>query len=274
MQTGNTQHIGRNDEASRSVKVTRRRRFFSWAGPAAILAAAVTLAVPAAHTFAGPGAKAAKTTKTAKGTLSGRIVFAGKPPALKPLDISSDPFCARSAASSKPVDDTVKVSKGGLENVVVRIVSDVKDAPQASGEVVLDQRGCVYEPRVAVAVAGQTVTVKNSDQTLHNVHTYKGPATLFNQAQPQGFPAIKKKFPKPGDAIRFSCDVHPWMKAWVFVTGSPYAAVSGTGGTFTIPDVPPGTYTVEAWHETLGTQTAKVTVKPGKPASLDFKFAP
>lgn len=201
--------------------------------------------------------------------IKGTVKLAGTPPKPAELNMKSDPFCAKHTA----VDQTVVVSaKGGLKNVVVRLAKGVTgDHPAPAGDVVLDQQGCVYTPRVSVAVAGQTVAVKNSDQTLHNVHTYKGPATLFNQAQPQGFPPIKKKF-GPGDLVRFKCDVHPWMTAWVAVVDNPFFAISGDEGQFSIENVPPGKYTVEAWHEKLGTQQQEIEVKAGKPLELSFEF--
>jgi plastocyanin len=169
----------------------------------------------------------------------------------------------------------VVVGAGGkLKNVVVRLAKGLSGSfPTPSAEVVLDQHGCTYQPHVAVAQAGQTVTIKNSDQTLHNVHTYKGPATLFNQAQVFGMPPIKKKAPAVGDVVKFKCDVHPWMTAYLLVTDSPFFAVTGADGSFSIPDVPPGTYTVEAWHERFGTKQATVTVTAGKPAQLKLELA-
>ncbi len=222
----------------------------------ASLALGLVLAVPAASYAQG-------------GTIKGSVKFAGKVAAATELNMKSDPFCAK----GKAVDETAVVNaKGGVANVVVRIAKGAAaGAAVPATEVVLDQKGCNYSPHVAVAVAGQSVAIKNSDQTLHNVHTYKGPATLFNNAQPQGFPAIKKKF-KTGDVVRFKCDVHPWMTAWVVVVDNAHYAVSGADGSYTIPNVPPGKYTIEAWHEKFGSKTAEVEVKAGKPLDLNFDF--
>jgi plastocyanin len=218
----------------------------------------------------GAAAPVVKVAANGAGGITGKVTLKGKAPELKPLNMKSDPFCAKKTAN----DETVLTDgKGGLANVVVRIAKGVKTELAAQPDVVLDQDGCVYKPRVSFVVAGQTVLIKNSDQTLHNVHTYKGPATLFNQAQPQGFPPLKKKFPKPGDVVKFKCDVHPWMTGYVFVTDSPFAAVSGADGSFAIKDVPPGKFTVETWHEQLGTQTFEVEVKDGKPADLKVEYA-
>ena len=205
-------------------------------------------------------------------TLKGTVVLKGKAPARKELNMKSDPFCAKQPAQQ---DEEVVAGKGGaLKNVVVRIAKGLTGTfPTPPEEVVMDQAGCAYKPHVTVAQAGQTVTIKNSDQTLHNVHTYKGPSTLFNQAQLFGTPPIKKKAPSAGDVIKFKCDVHPWMTGYLVVTDSPFFAVTGADGAFSIPNLPPGEYTVEAWHEKLGTKQAKVTVAAGKPAELKIELA-
>jgi plastocyanin len=207
----------------------------------------------------------------AAGSITGTVKLKGKAPEPKELNMKSDPFCAKQGARK---DEEVAVSgDGGLKNVVVRIAKGVKNAPPApESPAVLDQSGCVYTPRVLAVHAGQDVHIKNSDQTLHNVHTYKGPATLFNQAQPQGMGPLKKKF-TTGDVVKFKCDVHPWMTAYVVVTDNPYFQVTGDNGSFEIKDVPPGKYTVEAWHERFGTQTKQVTVAEGKPVELKLEFA-
>jgi plastocyanin len=206
------------------------------------------------------------------GSLKGSVKLKGKAPARKELNMKSDPFCAKQPAAK---DEEAVVGPGGeLKNVVVRIAKGLPAAsPTPTDEVVLDQKGCVYQPRVVVAQAGQTVAIKNSDQTLHNVHTYKGPSTLFNQAQVYGQPAIKKKAPSVGDVVKFKCDVHPWMTGWLLVTDNPYFAVTGADGSFDIPGIPPGKYTVEAWHERFGTKQAEVTIAAGKPAELKLELA-
>lgn len=219
---------------------------------ALVVLATVSLSASAAH--------------AAGGQIKGTIKASGKAPAAKPIDMQTDPFCA---GKSNKEEDLLVGSNGGLKNAIVRIAKGAPAAPAPTGEVVLDQDGCAYKPHVAVAQAGQVVLIKNSDETLHNVHTYKGPATLFNAAQPQGAPPLKKKFPAPGDVVKFKCDVHPWMTGYVAVTDNPYHAVSGADGSFTIDNVPPGTYTLEVWHEKLGTTTTEVKVADGKPASVN-----
>ena len=206
------------------------------------------------------------------GSIKGTVKLTGKAPERKEVNMKSDPYCASQKANQE--EDAIVAPGGQLQNVVVRIAKGLSGAfPPPGQEVVLDQQGCRYQPHVVVAQAGQTVSIKNSDQTLHNVHTYKGPSTLFNQAMVFGMPPLRKKAPGPGDVIKFKCDVHPWMTAWLVVTDNPFFAVTKADGSFSIPNVPPGTYTVEAWHERFGTKTATVTVAADKTAELKLDLA-
>jgi plastocyanin len=205
------------------------------------------------------------------GSITGTVKLTGKATPGATLPMKADPYCAKQPPTT--FEDVVVGAKGELKNVVVRVAKGLSGTfPAPPTEAVVDQQGCRYKPHVLVAQAGQPVTIKNSDETMHNVHTYKGPTTLFNQAQVFGMPPIKKKFPTVGDVVKFKCDVHPWMTGWVLVTDSPYFAITGEDGSFSIDNVPPGKYTVEIWHEKLGTQTKEVTVAEGAPAALDVKL--
>ena len=125
----------------------------------------------------------------------------------------------------------------------------------------MDQKECIYVPRVQGLVAGRKIAIRNSDQTLHNVHVYRGSVTLFNVAQPAGGLTVVKKLREGDpDIVTFKCDVHPWMTAHVLVSPHPHFAVTAGDGRFTLPDVPAGRHVVEAWHEVLGTRTAEVEV--------------
>jgi plastocyanin len=154
----------------------------------------------------------------------------------------------------------VHVTKGGTTGGA---------APKAI-EVV--QEGCMYRPRMQHIQAGQKIVVKNHDDTLHNVHTYLGAATAFNKGMPgKSAPAIEY-VPTEEGMIKWKCDVHPWMRGFVGVSKTGLQADTGNTGEFTIENVPPGTYTVEAWHEKYGTKTADVTVVAGQPAKIEFKY--
>jgi plastocyanin len=229
------------------------------------------VAPPAAAppTNAAPNAAAGPGT-LGKGVIAGSVTFTGKAPEMRPLS-TPDPFCAR-----QPIkEEEVMVGPGaGLKNVIVRVVkgaSGTYDAPATAA--IVDQTGCMYRPRVQVVMAGQSIQIRNSDQTLHNVHTYRGASTLFNQAQIPGMAPLTKTLSEGGQIIKFKCDVHPWMTGYVAVASNPFFAVSGDDGSFTIEKLPAGTYTVEAWHERLGTRTAEVAVTEGQPAKLKLEFA-
>jgi plastocyanin len=205
-----------------------------------------------------------------KGIIRGAAHFKGKPPEARAIT-TPDPFCARQAIK----EDEVQVGpNGGLKNVLVRVIKGAPGAYEApSADAVLDQSGCIYRPRVQAVMAGQKLQIKNSDQTLHNVHTYKGASTVFNQAQIPGMGPMIKSFTDGGQIIKFKCDVHPWMTGYVAVATNPFFAVSGEDGTFAIEKLPAGTYTLEAWHERLGTRTAEITVTETDPAKATFDFA-
>ena len=130
----------------------------------------------------------------------------------------------------------------------------------------------MYRPRVQAVVAGQPLQIKNSDQTLHNVHGYKGPSTLFNQAQIPGMAPINQKLTDTDQVLKFKCDVHPWMTAYVLVSTNPFFAVTGDDGSYKITGVPAGKYTVEAWHERYGAKTAEITVEADKAAEAPFQY--
>jgi len=214
-----------------------------------------------------PAAAAPGGTASVKGT----VTLTGVPPEMPLTKRDADPFCARTPMK----DEEVVVGPGGaLKNVIVRITKGISgnyEPPMTN--VTLDQTACMYRPRVTVIMAGQSLLIKNSDQTLHNVHTYKGASTLFNQAEVPGLPAIAKTFKDAtGEILKFKCDVHPWMTAYVGVMGHPFFTVSNDDGTFEIAKVPPGKYTLEAWHERYGTKSTEITVTANQPVEAKFTF--
>jgi plastocyanin len=222
-----------------------------------------------------PRAKKVSTTLAGStGTIEGKIAFEGTPPEM--------PELARFTAAGKPRDpactthekaEYVVVDGGGVKDVVVRLAVGAAPRPETiPPPAVIDQKNCRYSPHVLGIVAGQKIAYRNSDDTMHNVHTYAGGDTDFNVAQPKGAPASAMDVKEPaGDTpYRIRCDVHPWMAAWVLVSDHPYFAVTGDGGSFRIENVPLGTYTLEAWHPYLGKQTAQIKVEPGQPVGATF----
>jgi len=207
----------------------------------------------------------------ATGTIVGVVSWKGDAPAPTLVDRSSDPVCAKTARST----EDVVVDHGKLRDVLVRITVGSAPAVAApTAPAVIEQRECMYTPRVVGIVAGQTVEIRNADATFHNVRGNLGPKVLWNLGQPAATPSIgRSNLGKAGDVVALHCDVHPWMSSWIVISDHPYFAVTGADGAFTLANVPPGTYTVEAWHPTLGTRSLKVKVKKGKTAKAAFAFA-
>jgi plastocyanin len=227
---------------------------------AAILAACAAVALTADASIAGA---------PAGGIITGVVSYAGHPPARASIEITKD---KEVCGATQHHDESLIVSlAGGIKNAVVV----VKGAPGAikPGAVTFDQKNCDYVPHVLAFPAGTTIAILNSDGILHTVHALRGEKTVFNMAQPGFKKKISAAIPKPG-VIRILCDDHGWMEGWWYVTDSPYYAVTDTSGKFTIPDIPPGTWTLQVWQEKLGTQERKVEVKPGATASADFTFKP
>lgn len=191
--------------------------------------------------------------------------------------MGTDAACVQGSGPN-PVSDAVLVgADGGLQNVFVHIKDGLDpdygfDTP--TEEVVLDQDGCMYRPRVLGIRVGQTLKVLNSDPTMHNVHALPMANLEFNKSTPVQGSSTTAVFTVPEVMVRFMCNVHGWMAAWVGVKEHPFFAVTGADGTFSMEGVPPGTYTVEAWHEVFGTQTMTVTIGDSQRQTADFTFAP
>lgn len=202
------------------------------------------------------------------GTISGIVKFKGTAPAPKKLEVTKDKeVCAK----TPKVDKSLVVSGGNLVNAVVYITDIKKGKRVEVKKVTLDQKGCEYHPHVLAFPAGATVEILNPDGILHNVHSYSKINSPFNMAQPKFKKSMEVKIDKP-EAINVKCDVHGWMDGWLFAAPNPYYGVTDDKGTFKLTDVPAGTYTVEVWHETLGRQSQKVTVKPKEETKVNFEM--
>lgn len=209
------------------------------------------------------------------GSVSGRITFDGTAPKPAPVRMDSDPNCASQATGA--TDETWLVGGGGaLQNVFVYVKDGLGNLafPVPSTPVVLDQAGCRYVPHVLGAQVGQTVEILNSDPMLHNVHAIPMANREFNTGQPIKGMKSRYTFSTKEVMVPFKCDVHGWMRAYIGVLDHPFFAVTGTSGAFELKGLPPGTYTVEAWHETLGTQTQTVTIGEKESKDIAFAFKP
>ncbi len=251
-------------------------RFVEFRTGALALVAAAAL-VPAAcgekkaEAPAGPPPNGKRVDVSKAGTITGRVAFDGPVPANAQIKMSGDPVCMRENAAGAALE-TVVVDAGGLENVFVYVKSGLNgyyfDTP--AEPVKLDQKGCRYHPHVFGLQVGQPVEVTNSDPTLHNVHALPATNQEFNASTPFTGTKITKRFTAPEVMVPFKCDVHGWMSAYAGVLDHPYFAVSAGGGGFELRNVPAGTYTIEAWHEKLGTRAQTVTL--GEKASTDVTF--
>jgi plastocyanin len=199
---------------------------------------------------------------TGGGTVKGQVKYGGVAPAREKIEVTKD-AAKCGAEGPKLKEDLVVGAGGGIANAVVHIKGITKGKAFKTDEPpTLDQRVCQFRPHVTLVPAGGTLSVLNSDGILHNVHTYGEANAPVNKAQPGFKKQIQIEFAKP-ETMRVECDAHPWMKGWIVVQDDPYYAVTDENGNFSIAEVPAGTYEVEVWQETLGKQTASVTVSAG-----------
>lgn len=211
----------------------------------------------------------------ADGTITGNIKFEGKSPTMKKIKMGADPICSAKHSDAPTAEWLLLGENGELMNVFVYIKEGVTgNFPTPSEPVVIDQNGCLYKPHVIGVQTGQSIDILNSDGTLHNIHAKPKINREFNKAQPKFKKKLTVSFDKVEIMVPLKCDVHPWMGAWIGVLDHPFFAVTGENGSFTISGLEAGTYTVEAWHERLGKQTATVTIKADESASTDFIFTP
>jgi plastocyanin len=207
--------------------------------------------------------------------ITGKVVFEGKAPVMKPLTLTADPACAAMHPDKPVLNEALVLGEGQtMANILVSVTKGLPEEahPVPTEPFVLTQKGCTYAPHVFAVRTGQTLKILNPDGVLHNVHSMPNVNTPMNKAMPKDLLEIETVFEKPEAPFVFKCDIHPWMQAWCAVLDHPFFSVTGTNGQFTITGLEPGEYEVTAWHERLGTRTLTVTVAEAD-VTADFSFA-
>jgi len=219
------------------------------------------------------------------GTLTGVVRFVGTPPTLSPIAVNKN----RDVCGAQKVSEALVLGPDrGVRDTVV-MIEGVARGKKGTGDVIVDNRNCVFVGHVTAVVPGDRVRVRNSDPVLHNTHGFLGQPTVFNLALPtkDQMIDITKRLQKPG-VVRVLCDAHPHMFAWMIVHDSPYVAVTDASGGFRIGDVPPGTYKVSIWHsgyrpkgadkdgrpvyDEPRTTTKELTIAPKATATVEFEL--
>jgi len=232
---------------------------------------ALTLALCISNPHAARAGGSPPTTTGA--SIRGVVHFDGKVPAAKPISMAADPSCAKQHASPVMVQEVMADGKGDLENVVVFVSEGLGDRTfdPPSLPAVVEQKGCMYQPHVLAVRANQPLQVVNDDPTSHNIHPIPANNREWNKAEPPGS-KMEESFAREEIAIPVKCNVHPWMRSYIAVFKHPYFAVTGKDGRFDLSSLPPGTYTIKAWHEKLGTSTQTVTIGADETKEISFVF--
>src|SRR5579872_581689 len=237
-----------------------------------VIALVVTICV-----FSRQVVKAGGPTSAAPGTgaadVRGLVKFEGTVPKAKPINMAADPSCAKQHSGMVSTPEVTTDSKGGLQNVLIFISDGLGDRTfdPPKEAVVITQKGCLYEPHVMAVQANQPIEVVNDDPTSHNIHPTPANNREWNKAELPGA-KVEEAFAREEIAIPVKCNIHPWMRGYIAVLKNPYFAVSKADGSFDLPQLPPGTYTIKAWHEKLGTSTQTITVGPNQTKDISFVF--
>lgn len=206
------------------------------------------------------------------GTVSGKVTYTGTPAKPKTIDMSKEPGCARQYSTPPTTETVVTGSNNSLQNVVVYVSAGAPDESSASPQVVtFTQKGCRYTPHLVVLQTAHPLKVVNEDQTSHNIHPLPKLNREWNKSQPPGTPPLVEKFDKE-EFIPVKCNVHPWMHAYFAVLKTSHYSVTSDGGSFSLPNLPPGKYTITAWQEEYGPMTQDVTITGDETQNVDFTF--
>ena len=206
--------------------------------------------------------------------VTGKVTFAGAKPATFPIRMDAEPVCARIHGGPVASQDVTLNDNGTLRYVLIYVKDGLggKSYKPIQPRVILDQHGCLYDPHVLGIVAGQELDITNTDDTTHNIHPLPKVNREWNESQAKGDPKKKVFTQAEMPPIPIKCNIHPWMRSYLAVFKHPFFAVTSKDGTFEIKGLPPGSYTIEAWHEKLGTQEMKVNVSAKESKAVDFSF--
>lgn len=206
--------------------------------------------------------------------ITGTVKFAGTKPKMQKIAMTADAYCKTAHTTDVYSEEVVVNPNNTLKFVYVYVKSGLGTTkfPTPATDVVFDQLGCMYTPHVAAVQVGQNIAVRNSDGVLHNVNARPVKNAGFNFGQPVKGMESKKSFTTPEVMIPVKCDVHPWMHGWIGVQDHPFASVTNETGSFSLNNLPPGEYEIEAWHEKYGTSVQKVKVGPKENKTIEFTF--
>lgn len=209
------------------------------------------------------------------GKVSGNVMFTGTAPEPEVIGMDAEPTCQAMYTEGPFTENVVVNDNGTLANAFVYIKSGLEGMTFATPteSVLLDQQGCRYHPHVFGMQVDQPLIIRNSDDVLHNIHPMPENSRGFNVGQARKDMETEKTFSAPEIMVPVECDVHGWMSAYIGVLDHPYFATTGSDGSFEIPNLPPGDYVIEVWHEEFGTQTMDVTVGESETVDIEFSYS-
>ena len=247
--------------------------FEAAAAPAAPASLAEEQTTPVTPEPSGEPAASPQRAAPVGGTIRGRIRLTGATPGNPIIRMGADPLCSRINRGTRVVQEAVlTTADGGLANVFIKLDGSFPQSPVPTASVTIDQRGCIYSPRMVGVRVGQTLAVRNNDALMHNLHGVSGAGNGFNVSQPKAGMVRTFRMMSEETVLRLRCDVHGWMTAYIGVVSHPYFAVSGADGAFEITGVPVGSYTIRTWHERYGplTQTVRVRAVATTPVDVEY----